>query len=809
MSDAVHSPYTAPLLLFFDTFILPPHLTLVNATSHLVVSVFHTSQIRAISYKSLTNTYEKLNPFLPLLPILFFFCYVEITKKTKGGISMKTLLKCIFIILLTFHLCACGAESAPGQPTPAPHAGANASGQDSVTGTNNHSGFDMSETPLAVERYLPLFLPEEPAEYVSRQLLTDTYGSILYLFAVYTYAEAEPTYMLYTFDANTLETKGAPYHFSVPEDAAYYVDSMDVIDELTLSFHLSMALPEEEATTYLYQGTPAGECLLLTDALPEASSYPWNAPWGTSLVFDNPQTGTYVVKSDDDSTECQISLFNKDTLSSQVLASLPTQCLALCDGTDNTIYYSDSQYIVRYDMSAETGVCLAALSDCGILGNSFCHLLRTDDNQLVYVVLRGHTPGIYLLAESDRISNTAAATLHMVNLADAYGSQYAVSMASLLSTRSDHLDIQVETAASTTVQENMRDRIIAEMIAGKGPDLLLVSAADFLTLAEKGLLLDITPAIEKDTRQEMFGSVLDLGSVNDTLYALPQNLSYHTLVTSDAVWDKDSWTVEDVTALLEKSGNHANPILFFGRKVTSSELLSKILLPDLENSPFLDFEKGICYFDSEAFIHILELCKQYGAPTLESTEYISGRQKMLAQGEIITSTLSLYDGLASFSQTMNEYGPAVHIVGFPDRGTEILSSTYLVVNARTTEYSAVKEYLNFLLSYENQYTLVHPVRKDVFENRLTKDPVSGMYYMPLTLDNSNSAQIQPKPNGDSYLEDYLAFLENAKPADNSHPAVWDIIYQELNAYLNSGKSARDTAAVIQSRVQIYLDENAS
>lgn len=721
---------------------------------------------------------------------------------------MKKFRNCLLIILLTFHLCACGSQPLPGQPTPSPQAGESLSGQS--TGISNYSGFDMSETPLVVERYLPLFLPEEPAEYVSRQLLTDTYGSILYLFAVYTYVDAEPTYTLYTFDTNTLETKGIPYHFEVPEDAAYSVDSMDVIDELTLSFHLSIALPEEEgATTYLYQGTPAGECLLLTDTLPDTSAYPWNAPWGTDLVFDLPQSGTYVVKTDSDFAECQISLFNKDTLSSQALTTLPTQCLALCGGEDNTIYYSDSQYIVQYDMSAETGICLASLSDCGILGNSFCHLLRTDAGQLVYVVLRGHTPGIYLLAESDHVTNTAAATLRMVNLSGAYGSEYATSMSALLSTRSDHLDIQVETAASTADREGMRDRIIAEMISGKGPDLLLVSTADFLTLAEKGLLLELTPVIEKDIRDEIFGSVLDLGSVNDTLYAIPQDLSYHTLVTSDAVWPADNWTAEDMITLLENNTNPANPILFFGRKATSSELLSKILLPDLENSPFLDFEKGICYFDSEAFIQILELCKQYGAPTLESTEYIAGRQKMLIQGEIITSTLSLYDGLASFSQTMNEYGSAVHIVGFPDRGTEILSGTYLVVNARTTEYSAVKEYLNFLLSYENQYTLVHPVRKDVFENRLTKDPVSGMYYMPLTLDNSNSAQIQPKPNGDSYLDDYLAFLENAKPADNSHPAVWDIIYQELNTYLNSGKSARDTAAVIQSRVQLYLDENAS
>lgn len=721
---------------------------------------------------------------------------------------MRKMKNCLLIILLTFHLCACGSQPLPGQPTPSPQAGESLSGQS--TGSSNYSGFDMTENPLMVERYLPLFLPEEPAEYVNRQLLTDTYGSVLYLFAVYTYVEAEPTYTLYTFDADTLETKGAPYHFSVPEDAAYSVDSMDVIDELTLSFHLSIALPEEEgATTYLYQGTPAGECLLLTDTLPDTSSYPWNAPWGTDLVFDLPQTGTYVVKTDSNSAGCQISLFNKNTLSSQALTTLPTQCLALCGGQENIIYYSDSRYIVQYDMSTKTGTCLASLSDCGISESAFCHMLRTDDGQLVYVVLRGHTPGIYLLAEADHVTDTTASTLHMVNLSDAYGSQYAVSMASLLSTRSAHLDIQVETAASTADREGMRDRIIAEMISGKGPDLLLVSTADFQIMAEKGLLLDITPAIEKDTRQAMFGNVLDLGSVNDTLYAIPQDLSYHTLVTSDTVWTADSWTAKDVMTLLEKTEYPANPILFFGRKATSSELLSKILLPDLENSPFLDFEKGICYFDSEAFIQILELCKQYGAPTLDSTEYIAGRQKMLIQGEIITSTLSLYDGLASFSQTMNEYGPSVHIVGFPDRSTEILSDTYLVVNARTTQYAAVKEYLNFLLSYENQYTLMHPVRKDVFENRLTKDPISGMYYMPLTLDNSHSALIQPKQNGDSYLEEYLAFLENAQPTNNSHAAVWDIIYQELNTYLNSGKSAIDTAAVIQSRVQLYLDENAS
>lgn len=51
----------------------------------------------------------------------------------------------------------------------------------------------------------------------------------------------------------------------------------------------------------------------------------------------------------------------------------------------------------------------------------------------------------------------------------------------------------------------------------------------------------------------------------------------------------------------------------------------------------------------------------------------------------------------------------------------------------------------------------------MYDNRLTKDPISGIYYMSYTLDNSASDLVEPKPGGDSYLEDYLAFIENATP----------------------------------------------
>jgi len=114
-----------------------------------------------------------------------------------------------------------------------------------------------------------------------------------------------------------------------------------------------------------------------------------------------------------------------------------------------------------------------------------------------------------------------------------------------------------------------------------------------------------------------------------------------------------------------------------------------------------------------------------------------------------------------------------------------------------------------LLSYENQYTLKHPLRKDMYDNRLTKDPISGIYYMSYTLDNSSSDLVEPKPGGDSYLDDYLTFIESATPLRFTHPGITQIVSDEFEDYLNSNKSAREVAAIIQNRVQLYLDEKTN
>jgi len=729
---------------------------------------------------------------------------------------MEKIQRNIFIILLTFLLCACGTQSSPGQATPTPQTEVGASGLGTTGETVHPSGFAFTDTPLTVVKYEPVVLPGEPEDYTDRTLFTDTYGSKLYLFACYRFATEAPAYILYTYDTDTGKTESLPFAFATAGYENLSVESMDVINRegLCFSFRISAThIKNQTEETLLYRATETGHYLSMKSTFPSPEEYPWNPPFGTHSVFDTPENGTYITAWNEEASSCNLYTYDPATGTKSQLTSLSDTCYALCGHSGNQIYYTTNRYIIQYDTAKNTGTCLASLNDLGITGNTDCHLILTSDQKLCLVILRGHTPGIYYLAPTSESHLTGAeeALLRMVDLTGAYGMErYAVNMAALLSTRSSTLNIETE-SPDTTDTTALHDRIMAELVAGKGPDLLLVNGNDLMILAEKGLLMNIAPMLSTDTRQAIFANVYDLGTIDGTFYALPMDISYHTLMTADSLWPNRSWTHEDIITLLKNTTNPACHIRLFGRKATAEELLFHILLGDWSNSPFLDFEKGICYFDSEEFIQILELSKKYGASTMENPTGLTSLEhyRMFQEGELLASSASFYDGLAGFSTAMNSYEKGIHMIGYPGHGSEVIASHYLVVNAASTEYSAIKEYLNFLLSYENQYTLKHPLRKDMYDNRLTKDPISGIYYMSYTLDNSSSDLVEPKPGGDSYLDDYLTFIESATPLRFTHPGITQIVSDEFEDYLNSNKSAREVAAIIQNRVQLYLDEKTN
>ena len=57
------------------------------------------------------------------------------------------------------------------------------------------------------------------------------------------------------------------------------------------------------------------------------------------------------------------------------------------------------------------------------------------------------------------------------------------------------------------------------------------------------------------------------------------------------------------------------------------------------------------------------------------------------------------------------------------------------------------------------------------------------------------------------MAEYREFLEDARPLPIRTAPLLDIIVEEAEYYFDGTKSIEEVSAIIQNRVQLYMDEN--
>ena len=406
---------------------------------------------------------------------------------------MKKLLRnCLLFITFICLLCACQSKPLQDASEPTPEAAPTTSSLPPRPIVAQSLGYEPAESPLMVQTYQPLHFPNEP-EYTNRLLYTASHGSRLYVLASYFLEETATIYKLYQFDLNTMEIQETPFCPLIPEQESLFVESMDIIDEDTLSFYITgISADEDTPSSFRYKTSVTGECLEIEDVIPDSTEY-------------------------------------SSTLTDSLPDNLPETPLAIYETSEDILYYVSPQYIVEYNTATKSAICLASLNDCGISISSNCHLLMNDAGQLALVVLKGNTPGIYVFAEATEIQNQSTFEEHirLTYLTFSSGADYATRMAALLSTRSSSVEIHVERADSDADMEGFRDRIMAELVAGKGPELMVVDESDLLLMAEKGLLMDISSMIPGETKAQMFSSIF-YGNCSKCLKQMNQTLLLDT-----------------------------------------------------------------------------------------------------------------------------------------------------------------------------------------------------------------------------------------------------------------------------------------
>ncbi|MCM1058643.1 MAG: extracellular solute-binding protein [Firmicutes bacterium] len=667
---------------------------------------------------------------------------------------------------------------------------------------------------LYLGEYTRLLLrdPVPAWEYQDKFLYADAFGDTVYILAEYRNEEGEEVtrqFFLATYSKGVTELVWQPFALDFPEKDNWSIRSLAMPEEGKLSFRILDGAGGEEPQYFLAETDLEGNLLSLTDPFPK--DHLWNP------VSALP--GSDVVRGADGSVvlceieEQETSIYKYDPESGsrkQIEVSAKFRNIYAIYPDGDLLYLVDNtQHLFRWDNKAKKLTDMMSLQEINYpAGPNFAFLIPDGQDKLLLGALSPQMLQVFSLSEEEYQPEDE---IRMAVLWDS-AANYIMEGAAEYSYA--HWSCPITTESAEEDQEDaFRSRIMAEIAGGKGPDLMLVSADDMAILAEKGALMDLTELIPEETLEQIFPCVIREGTVDGKMVGLTTGIMIDTLLTADTLWPGESWSLEEFMQLLEEHEEWELPIQSVSQLSPISCL--EALLPNLCHSRYLDLEAGVARFEDEGFIRIMELCKRYG-DLYDEDSYLSSaerRERLLNQECAATVIESIMD-FESFSQTVSAYSGEGHLVGYPSDGSGHFIEyglSYLVVNAESEHKEEIRDYIALLLDHDRQmyggWGACISIRRDVVRDSVVmvdgvpeviRDVIDGV---PLLVELSDL-----KPDGTTYLEEFMDLLENCEARDIWPAQIKQILTEELEPYFQGDRTAKEAAGLIQNRVQLYLDE---
>ena len=138
------------------------------------------------------------------------------------------------------------------------------------------------------------------------------------------------------------------------------------------------------------------------------------------------------------------------------------------------------------------------------------------------------------------------------------------------------------------------------------------------------------------------------------------------------------------------------------------------------------------------------------------------------------------------------------------------------ISSKSRNQEEAWNFLRYYLTddYQRDGVSGMPVKKDVFLEK-ANEALERPFYLDENGEKQeyddtfylNGEEIPLPPMTQEQLDQITAFVQTVDKPMYANEAVLNIIKEEMDAYYSGQKSAQDVAKVIQSRAQVYVDEN--
>ncbi|MCM1187701.1 MAG: extracellular solute-binding protein [bacterium] len=475
-------------------------------------------------------------------------------------------------------------------------------------------------------------------------------------------------------------------------------------------------------------------------------------------------------------------------------ANLAGEYDGLDGGYDLLLYDDKAVYGYRFDTqksdSGSAGEELLAWMDSDINGYYVANLYLLEDGRLCATVEDWLNDDRVIVA-LERTKAEQAPQREELVLATVDGGSGLAAMAVKFNRGNSRYHLTVRE------YESLSDLYNA-VLAKRPLDLIDLSGVNVQRLAARGLLEDLAPYVDRSEafdRSNFVDGILDVYTFDGLLAGIPAEFMIRTAVGNGALLNnKAGLTLEALYSLADR---YPGAKAFDG--MTGEEMM-RFCMMFYEDS-FIDWDTGVCRFDSEEFKALLEYTGRFSdsGAALAGIVSGSGEESLYAKmkrGEVLFSVkdvtpYALWDDRKLF-------GEDAACVGFPTadgRGGHLLigSDAYAIAAVSEHKESAWR-FIEDSLTREKselyaQLWLTYPALKKTLEERVDA-AVAGDQF---TWDDVNVA---------------LKLVPDATPFFSAEDdEIIKIINEEAGAYYSGQKRVEDVADIIQNRVRVYVDEN--
>ena len=532
---------------------------------------------------------------------------------------------------------------------------------------------------------------------------------------------------------------------------------------------------------------------------------------------------------------------------------LPSNVGSILPGDDAyDFYYTYNNNIYGYAAKTDTKEKLVDWLACDVDTNNMSGYAMLSDSRVAALMQDWSTdPTTYQLIVLHRVDASEIKEKKVLTLACMYLDWNLRSMIVEYNKTNDEYRINVVDYSEYATDDDYNagvTKLTTEIISGSVPDIFLTSNLPIDKYAAKGVIADLNTFMDGGnglSRDYFVPQVMSALEKDGKLYELPTSFSVQTAYALSSIASQyDTWNVAAVQDAMTQLQEGAT---VFSDGWTKNTALSNCLSRNL--SAFVDWTTGKCEFDSEAFQQLLAFCNSFPAETSDGDGAIAYASSAdiavddamwesdatrITNGKQLMSTTGMYS-FDSYIWNVYAIRDKITFTGYPTEdgsGSSFGLQMPMAISSVTKYPDAAWDFVCSIIKKmntidENNYYYGFPISQAAFDAEMT-DIMTEQYQLDENgeqvdwdgdgePDKAIRGSYETMENGETVYKDVYALTQEDMDQilgviSNTHSVydydqeILDIITDEVAAYFAGDKDVQTTASMIQSRVNLYVQE---